>query len=461
MTKSTIGPNWNDHPEWGFDTLQIHAGYTGDATTGAQTIPIYPSNAFHFPTVEAAANRFALKELGQIYSRLTNPTNDTLEGRIAALEGGTGALVTASGQAAITLALLTLASPGKNIVASPSIYGGTFNLLAHTFERLGIEARFVTDPRYISQWTALADENTIAFYGEVVPNPQGDVLDLEPLAAAAHQAGAPLIVDNTVPTPYLCRPIEWGADIVVHSATKYLGGHGSALCGVIVDSGNFDYADPTVAARFPGFNQPDTSYHGLVYARDFGVGGTFGTNLSFILKARAEGLRDLGVSASPFAVWAVGLGVDTLSLRVQRHVDSARTVAQYLENKVGQGVIQTVRWSSLPSSPFYELAQKYTPKGAGAILNFDLAGGQAAGKAFIEALDLFANVANIGDVRSLAIHPASTTHAQLSESELQLQGISSGTVRLSIGLEDVKDILADIDRGLAAAAQAGTTAQAA
>ncbi|MCI6584678.1 MAG: PLP-dependent transferase [Mobiluncus sp.] len=451
MTKTTIGPNWQDHPEWGFSTRQIHAGFTGDPVTGAQTVPIYATNAFHFPSVESAANRFALKELGQIYSRLTNPTNDALEARIASLEGGAGALLTGSGQAAITLTLLTLASSGKNVVASPSVYGGTFNLIARTLARSGIEPRFVTDPRDISQWKSQTDENTIAYYGEVVPNPQGDVLDIEPLAAAAHEAGVPLIVDNTVPTPYLCRPIEWGADIVVHSATKYLGGHGSVMLGAIVDSGNFDFGDPRVAARFPGFNEPDESYHGVVYARDFGVGGALGANLAFALKARAEGLRDLGLVASPFAVWIAGLGVDTLSLRLERHISNTRAVAEHLEALVGRGVVETVRWSSLPSSPFYGLAQKYTPKGAGAILNFDLVGGLEAGKAFIDSLELLANVANIGDVRSLAIHPASTTHAQLDEAGLKLQGITSGTVRLSIGIEDEEDIIADIDRGLAAA----------
>lgn len=451
MTKTTIGPNWQDHPEWGFATRQIHAGFTGDPVTGSQTVPIYATNAFHFPSVETAASRFALKELGQIYSRLTNPTNDALEGRLASLEGGVGALVTSSGQGAITLALLTLASPGKNVVASPSIYGGTFNLLARTLTRCGLEARFVTDPRNIVEWKELTDENTVAYYGEVVPNPQGDVLDLEPLAKLAHSFGLPLVVDNTVPTPYLCRPIEWGADIVVHSATKYLGGHGSTLLGAIVDAGNFDYGDSLVAGKFPGFNQPDDSYHGVVYARDFGVDGALGANLAFILKARAEGLRDLGFTASPFAVWVAGLGVDTLSLRVERHVQNARAVAEHLESLVGKGVVETVRWSSLSSSPFYHLAQKYTPKGAGSVLNFDLVGGLEAGKRFIDALELFANVANIGDVRSLAIHPASTTHAQLDQAGLALQGITPGTVRLSIGIEDLQDIIADIDRGLTAA----------
>ena len=451
MSKNTIGPNWTEHPEWGFDTLQVHAGFTGDEATGAQTVPIYATNAFNFPSVESAAARFALKELGPIYSRLGNPTNDALEARIAALEGGVGAIATGSGQAAITLTILTLAAKGNNIVASPSIYGGTFNLLGHTLERLGIEVRFVDDPRNIAQWKERTDENTVAYYGELVPNPQGDVLDIEPLAAAAHEVGIPLIVDNTVPTPYLCRPIEWGADIVVHSATKYLGGHNVAMLGVVVDSGKFDYSAPKAAPRFPGFNNPDPSYHGVIYAKDFGVGGALGANLAFILKCRVEGQRDLGFVASPFAVWAVGLGVDTLSLRVQRHIDNTRAVAEFLDSQVGGGLIDTVRWSSLPSSPFFALAQKYTPKGCGALLNFDLSGGLEAGKAFINSLELLGNATNIGDLRSLAIHPASTTHSQLTEPELRAQGITPGTVRLSIGTEDPKDILADIERGLAAA----------
>lgn len=452
MTKTTIGPNWREHPEWGFDTRQIHAGFSGDEITGSQTVPIYATNAFHFPSVQSAADRFALKEIGPIYSRLGNPTNDALEARLASLEGGVGALVTASGQAAITLTIITLASSGQNIVASPSIYGGTVNLFEHTMQRLGLKVRFVADPRDISQWQALTDADTVAYYGELVPNPQGDVLDIEPLAAAAHAAGVPLIVDNTVPTPYLCRPIEFGADIVVHSGTKYLGGHNSAMLGVIVDSGNFDYALPAVASRYPGFNTPDPSYHGIVYAKDFGVNGALGSNQAFILKARVEGQRDLGFVASPFAVWTTGLGVDTLSLRMERHLQNTHQVAKFLESKLGDRIVRTVRWSSLESSPYYALAQKYTPKGCGAVLNFDLSGGLQAGKAFIDALELLANVANIGDVRSLAVHPASTTHSQLNAEELAVQGISAGTVRLSIGIEDIRDILADLQRGLDAAA---------
>ena len=448
----TIGPDYTTHPEWGFSTRQIHAGFSGDPATGAQTPPIYATNSFHFPNTQSAADRFALKELGPIYSRLGNPTNDFLENRLASLDGGVGALVTASGQAAITLAILTVARAGTNVVASNSIYGGTYNLLAHTLPRYGVETRFV-DPGDIAAWEASADQNTVAFYGEVVPNPRGDVLDIEAVAQAAHRVGVPLIVDNAVSTPYLCKPFDYGADITVYSATKYLGGHGSAILGAIVDSGNFDFGAEGVADRFPGFNTPDPSYHGLVYARDLGADGALGANLSFILKCRVEGQRDFGFAASPFAVFVVGLGVDTLSLRLERHVDNALRVAQYLSDRKDSGeLITTVRYSSLPDSPYYALAQKYVPRGAGAVLNFDLAGGYEAGRAFVDALELHSTVANIGDVRSLAIHPASTTHSQLTTQELAAQGITDATVRLSVGLEDVADIIADIDRGLAAAA---------
>ncbi|MGQ4494808.1 O-acetylhomoserine aminocarboxypropyltransferase/cysteine synthase family protein [Dermabacteraceae bacterium P13095] len=451
----TIGPDYLSHPEWGFNTRQIHAGYSGDPTTGAQTPPLYVTNSFHFPSAQSAADRFALKELGPIYSRLGNPTSEFLENRLANLEGGVGALLTSSGQGAITLALLTLARQGSNIVASNSIYGGTYNLLAHTLPRYGIETRFVTPGDYDS-WQENTDENTVAYFGEVVPNPRGDILDIERIAQTAHENGIPLVVDSTVATPYLCRPIAWGADIVVHSATKYLGGHGSALAGVIVDAGNFDYAADGARARFPGFNTPDPSYHGLVYARDLGVGCPLGANLAFILKARVEGQRDLGFAVSPFTVFTLGLGVDTLSLRIERHVENARAVAEHLAGLRGKGQITEVRYSSLPDSPYRELAEKYLPRGAGAVLNFDLAGGYPAGRAFVDALELHSHVANIGDVRSLAIHPASTTHSQLSVEELAAQGIGAGTVRLSVGIEDSADIIADIDRALAAVAADAT-----
>lgn len=431
-----------------FDTRQIHAGQTPDSDTGARALPIYQTTSYVFDTPEQAANRFALKELGPIYTRLTNPTSEVVENRIADLEGGVGALLVSSGQAAETLAILTIARAGDNIVASPSLYGGTKNLLANTLPRFGIETRFVDDPDDAGAWAALADERTVAFYGETIPNPKGDILDIEGVATAAHEVGVPLIVDNTVATPYLIRPFEWGADIVVHSATKYLGGHGTSIAGVIVDGGSFDFgADP---ARFPRFNEPDPSYDGLVYARDLGKDGPFGANLSFILKARVEGQRDLGFAASPFNAFLIAQGIETLSLRLERHVANAKAVASFL---AGRAEVTSVSYSSLESSPYYERAQKYCPKGAGAIVAVELAGGREAGRAFIEALKLHSHVANIGDVRSLAIHPASTTHSQLSEEALAQAGISAGTVRLAVGIEHIDDIIADLKLGLAAAAE--------
>lgn len=431
-----------------FDTRQIHAGQTPDSDTGARALPIYQTTSYVFDTPEQAANRFALKELGPIYTRLTNPTSEVVENRIADLEGGVGALLVSSGQAAETLAILTIARAGDNIVASPSLYGGTKNLLANTLPRFGIETRFVDDPDDAGSWTALVDERTVAFYGETIPNPKGDILDIEGVAAAAHEVGVPLIVDNTVATPYLIRPFEWGADIVVHSATKYLGGHGTSIAGVIVDGGSFDFgADPD---RFPRFSEPDPSYDGLVYARDLGKDGPFGANLSFILKARVEGQRDLGFAASPFNAFLIAQGIETLSLRLERHVANAKAVASFL---AGRAEVASVSYSSLESSPYYERAQKYCPKGAGAIVAVELAGGREAGRAFIEALKLHSHVANIGDVRSLAIHPASTTHSQLSEEALAQAGISAGTVRLAVGIEHIDDIIADLKLGLAAAAE--------
>ncbi|MDO5724650.1 MAG: PLP-dependent transferase [Flaviflexus sp.] len=431
-----------------FETRQIHAGQTPDSDTGARALPIYQTTSYVFDSPEQAANRFALKELGPIYTRLTNPTCEVVENRIADLEGGVGALLVSSGQAAETLAILTIARAGDNIIASPSLYGGTKNLLANTLPRFGIETRFVENPDDAGEWAALADERTVAFYGETIPNPKGDILDIEAVATAAHEVGVPLIVDNTVATPYLIRPFEWGADIVVHSATKYLGGHGTSLAGVIVDAGSFDFgADPD---RFPRFNEPDPSYDGLVYARDLGADGVFGVNLSFILKARVEGQRDLGFALSPFNAFLISQGIETLSLRLERHVANAKAVATFL---AGRDEVVKVAYSSLPDSPYYDRAQKYCPKGAGAIVAVELAGGRDAGRAFIEALKLHSHVANIGDVRSLAIHPASTTHSQLSEEALAQAGISAGTVRLAVGIEHIDDIIADLELGLAAAGE--------
>ena len=436
---------------WRFETKQVQAGHDPLAEPAhARAIPIYQTSSYVFESAEQAAARFALSDLGPIYTRLNNPTNDIVEQRIAALEGGVGALLTSSGQAATTLALVTLGGAGDNIVASPSLYGGTTNLLTHTLPRLGIETRFVDEPGDPAAWAALADERTVAFFGESIPNPRGDILDIEAISAAAHELGIPLVVDNTVASPFLTRPFEWGADIVVASATKFLGGHGSSVAGVIVDSGSFDFA--AQPERFPGFNTPDESYHGLVYARDLGVGSPLGANLAFILKARAEGQRDLGFALAPHSAFLIAQGIETLSLRMERHVDNALAVATWLE---GRDDVASVRYSGLASSPYYERHRKYCPRGAGSILTFDLAGGREAGAAFIDALSLFSNLANIGDVRSLAIHPATTTHSQLDDAGLAAAGITAGTVRLSVGIEHIDDILADLERGLAAARAVG------
>ncbi|WP_029068184.1 bifunctional o-acetylhomoserine/o-acetylserine sulfhydrylase [Jonesia quinghaiensis] len=430
---------------WSFETRQIHVGQTPDEQTGARALPIYQTTSFVFPSAEVAADRFALKDLGPIYTRIGNPTQTAVEDRIASLEGGVGALLVASGQAATTLAILNIAEAGDHLVASPSLYGGTYNLLAHTLRKLGVEVTFVNDPHDMGQWAAAVKDNTKLFFAESIPNPQADILDIESVAATAHEAGVPLLIDNTVATPYLLRPFEWGADIVIHSATKYLGGHGSAIGGVIVDSGNFDFAKHP--ERFANYNQPDPTYNGLVYARDLGVGGMLGANLAFILKARVQLLRDMGAAISPFNAFLIAQGLETLSLRVERHVENAEKVARWLEQRPE---VTAIHYAGLESSPWHERAVKYAPKGAGAIVAFDLGGGAEAGQAFVSALKLHSNVANIGDVRSLVIHPASTTHSQLNEAELAQAGITPGLVRLSVGIEHIDDILADLDLGFAA-----------
>lgn len=436
---------------WSFETRQIHSGQQPDPVTGARALPIYQTTSFVFPNAESAAARFALQELEPIYTRIGNPTQEAVENRIADLEGGVGALLLASGQAATTLAILNLAQAGDHLVASPSLYGGTQNLLKHTLRKLGIEVTFVADPDNLDQWREAVKPNTKAFFGEVVSNPRQDILNIEDISAIAHEAGVPLLVDNTLATPYLIRPIEWGADIVIHSATKYLGGHGTAIAGVIVDSGNFDFAkDP---ARFPDFNTPDESYNGLVFARDLGVNGILGANLAYILKARVQLLRDLGAAVAPFNAFLIAQGLETLSLRMERHVHNAKLVAQWLEN---QDQVEKVSYAGLPSSPWFERGEKYSPNGVGAIIAFDIAGGAEAGKAFVDALELHSNVANLGDVRSLVIHPASTTHAQLTDAERLAAGVRPGLVRLSVGLENIKDILADLELGFAAGAQIAT-----
>jgi O-acetylhomoserine (thiol)-lyase len=431
---------------WSFETRQIHAGQSADAATGARALPIYQTTSYVFRDTDHAADLFGLKEFGNIYTRLMNPTTDVVEQRLASLEGGVGALLVASGQSAETLALLNLAEAGDHIVASPRLYGGTYNLLHYTFPKLGISVDFVEDPDDLASWRAAARPQTKAFFAESISNPQQDVLDIEGVAGVAHEVGVPLVVDNTVATPYLVRPLEWGADVVVHSATKYLGGHGTAIGGAIVDGGTFDYArDP---GRFRNFNEPDPSYHGLVYARDLGVGSPLGANLAFILKARVQLLRDLGAAISPFNAFLIAQGLETLSLRVERHVANARRVAEWLERR---DEVESVAYAGLPSSPWYERGRKYAPEGTGAVLAFEIAGGLEAGKRFVEALQLHSHVANIGDVRSLVIHPASTTHSQLTPQEQARAGVTPGLVRLSVGIEHIDDILADLEAGFTAA----------
>ncbi|WP_426120024.1 bifunctional o-acetylhomoserine/o-acetylserine sulfhydrylase [Kocuria sp. LHG3120] len=434
---------------WAFETRQIHAGQSPDPVTGSRALPIHQTTSFVFPDAQAAADRFALAELGPIYTRIGNPTTEVVENRIAALEGGVGALMLSAGQSATTFAVLNVAGAGDHLVASPSLYGGTYNLFKFTLPKLGIETTFVSDPDDPEAWRRAVRPNTKAFFAETIPNPRNDVLDIETVSGIAHDHEVPLIVDNTVATPYLVQPLRWGADVVVHSATKFLGGHGTAIGGVIVDSGAFDYG--RYPDRFPGFNQPDESYGGLVYAEALGAEGPFGVNLSYILKARVQLLRDLGSAISPFNAFLIEQGIETLSLRMERHVANAGTVARWLEARED---VRSVSWAGLESSPWHERAQKYAPRGAGSILGFVLDGGREAGAAFVDALTLHSNVANIGDVRSLVIHPASTTHSQLLPEEQLAAGVEPGFVRLSVGLEHIDDILADLEQGFAAAAAA-------
>ena len=421
---------------WSFETKQVHAGQTPDIATNARALPIYQTTSYTFNSTEHAAALFGLAEPGNIYTRIMNPTQDVVEQRIAALEGGVAALFLASGQAAEHFAILNLANAGDHIVSSPRLYGGTYNLFHYTLPKIGIEVSFVEDPDDLDSWRAAVRPNTKAFFGETISNPQNDILDIPNVAAVAHDAGVPLIVDNTVATPYLIQPLSHGADIVVHSATKYLGGHGAAIAGVIVDGGTFDWTN----GKFPGFTTPDPSYHGVVFAE---LGPP-----AFALKARVQLLRDLGSAAAPFNAFLVAQGLETLSLRVERHVENAQRVAQYLAEH--EDVI-SVNYAGLPTSPWYELGKKLAPKGTGAVLAFELAGGIDAGKAFVNALTLHSHVANIGDVRSLVIHPASTTHAQLTPEEQLATGVTPGLVRLAVGIEGIDDIVADLEQGFAAA----------
>ena len=429
-----------------FETRQVHAGQVPDPTTGARALPLYQTTAYQFRDTKHAADLFGLAELGNIYTRIMNPTQDAVEQRIASLEGGVAALLVASGSAATTYAVLNVAEAGDHIVSSPSLYGGTYNLFHYTLPKFGIEVTFVENPDDPASWQAAVKPNTKAFFGETIANPKNDVLDIETIANIAHKNGVPLIVDNTVATPFTIRPIEHGADVVVHSATKFLSGHGNSVVGAIVDSGKFDYAQHK--DRFPGFNQPDPSYNGLVYAQALGVGSAFGANLSYIFKIRLTLLRDTGAAVSPFNAWLLAQGLETLSLRIERHVSNAKTLAAWLET---QPQVEKVNYASLPSSPWNKLATKYAPTGSGSVLSFEIKGGIEAGKKFVEALKLHSHVANIGDVRSLVIHPASTTHSQLSPAEQLTAGVTPGLIRLSVGIENIEDIKADITDGFAAA----------
>jgi O-acetylhomoserine (thiol)-lyase len=429
-----------------FETRQVHAGQVPDPTTGARALPIYQTTAYQFRDTKHAADLFGLAELGNIYTRIMNPTQDAVEQRIASLEGGVAALLVSSGSAATSFAVLNVAEAGDHIVSSPSLYGGTYNLFHYTLPKFGIEVTFVDNPDDPESWQAAVKPNTKAFFGETIANPKNDILDIEAIAKVAHKNGVPLIVDNTVATPYTIRPIEYGADVVVHSATKFLSGHGTSVVGAIVDAGKFDYAQHK--DRFPGFNQPDPSYHGLVYADALGVGSAFGANLSYIFKIRLTLLRDIGAAVSPFNAWLLAQGLETLSLRIERHLSNAKTLATWLEK---QPQVEKVNYASLPSSPWYKLATKYAPTGSGSVLSFEIKGGIESGKKFVEALKLHSHVANIGDVRSLVIHPASTTHSQLSPAEQLTAGVTPGLIRLSVGIENIEDIKADITDGFAAA----------
>jgi len=429
-----------DEATWKFETKQIHSGAAPDPTTNARATPIYQTTSYVFNNAEHAQNLFALAEFGNIYTRIQNPTQAVVEERVAALEGGTGALLLASGQSASTFAVLNIAQAGDHFVSSSSIYGGTYNLFKYTLAKLGIEVTFVENQDDLDEWRRAVRPNTKLFFAETIGNPKINILDIESVAGIAHDNGIPLIVDNTIATPYLLRPFEHGADIVVHSATKFLGGHGTVIGGIIVDGGHFEWSKNV--EKFPGLTEPDPSYHGASYTAAVGDG------LAYIIKARVQLLRDLGAAIAPASAWQLIQGIETLSLRIERHVQNAQEIAEFLENHPD---VASVNYSGLPSSPWYESANKYTPKGVGAVLSFELKGGVDAGRTLVDNLSLFSHLANIGDVRSLVIHPASTTHSQLSPEQQLTAGVTPGLVRLSVGLENVDDLKADLNAGLAAA----------
>jgi len=425
--------------EYGFRTRAIHAGNIPDAVTGARALPIYQSTAFVFDDTEDAAARFALQKYGNIYSRLANPTTASFEERIASLEQGLGAVATSSGLSAQFITFASLAGAGDHIVASANLYGGSITQLDVTLRRFGVETTFVAsaDP---ADYAAAITERTKAVFAETVANPSGEIADIEGLAAVAHAAGVPLVIDSTVATPYLCRPIEWGADIVVHSATKFLGGHGTSLGGVVVESGRFDWS----SERFPLFTEPVPSYGGLEWSGNFG-------EYAFLTRLRAEQLRDIGPALAPHSAFLLAQGVETLPYRMKAHVENARAVAEWLD---ADPRVEYVTWAGLPGHIHHDRAKKYLPEGPGAVFSFGVKGGRAAGRTFIESVDLASHLANIGDAKTLVIHPASTTHAQLTEQQLIDGGVLPGLVRISVGIEDVDDIIYDLDQALAAAQEA-------
>ncbi len=433
--------------DWKFETRQIHSGAQPDPTTNARATPIYQTTSYVFNSAEHAEKLFSLSEFGNIYTRIQNPTQAVVEERLAALEGGTGALLVSSGMSAVSLAVLNLAGAGDHIVSSSSIYGGTYNLFKFTLAKLGIETTFVENQDDPEEWRRAVRPNTKLFFAESIGNPRINILDIQKVADVAHDSGLPLIIDNTIPTPYLLRPFEHGADIVVHAATKFLGGHGTVIAGAIVDGGRFAWSKNV--EKFPGLTEPDASYHGASYT------AAVGDALAYIIKARVQLLRDLGTAISPNSAWQLIQGIETLSLRIERHVQNTQAVAEWLEK---QEEVDTVHYAGLPSSPWYEAGQKYAPKGAGAVLSFELKGGVPAGRALVDAVKLFSHLANIGDVRSLIIHPASTTHSQLTPEQQLTAGVTPGLVRLSVGLENIDDIVADLKAGLAASRSAQKSA---
>jgi O-acetylhomoserine (thiol)-lyase len=425
--------------DFGFDTRQVHAGQRPDPNTGARAVPIYQTTSYVFEDPESAAAYFNLQEYGNTYSRIMNPTVAVFEERIASLEGGCGAVAFASGLAAQAAALFTLLTPGDHVVSSAALYGGTVNQLKHVLRKMSVELTWV-NPDDLAAWRGAVRDNTKAFFAETIGNPGGNVLDIEALAGLAHEHGVPLLVDNTFASPYLCRPIEWGADIVLHSATKFLGGHGTSIGGVVVDSGTFNWSN----GRFPVVADPSPAYHGLAFHETF---GTYG----YLMKLRAETLRDLGAALSPFNAFLFLQGIETLSLRMERHVANALSVARYLEQ---HELASNVTYPALSNSRYRPLVEKYLPRGTGSVFSFDIRGGREAGQEFIRAVTLWSHLANVGDAKSLVIHPASTTHRQLSEAELEAAGVRAGTIRLSVGIENVDDLIWDLEQGFARARRA-------